>query len=218
MNNHPAQAKILVISGPFGSGKSTVSQLAASALRGFGKTVQVVALDEVSKQVVNDNLMLRHELADAFGDEVLNEDTSLNRSTLADIAFADEQSTTTLNEIVHPPTVELARHHVAATLEAEGLPIIEMPFPATHMAGVFEQSGAKVIVWAVQAHEDARIGRGLSDGYSLKDVLRRMSRQPHEDDYIAEANVLIRNDGDLADLLLTVQANLQASHLIYPNI
>jgi len=214
MNNQSTQGKVLVISGPFGSGKSTVSSLVASALRSAGKAVQVVALDEVSKQVVNESQMLRFELADTFGEEVLNEDTSLNRSTLADIAFVNDQSTMALNKIVHPPTVELAREHVASALEVEGVPIIEMPFPATHMPGIFEQSDAKSVIWAVKSHEDARIGRGLSEGYTLKDILRRMSRQPHEDDYAAVANAVIENNGSLADLLLTVQINLEASGIV----
>ncbi|MCL2438073.1 MAG: dephospho-CoA kinase [Coriobacteriia bacterium] len=205
--------KILAITGPFGSGKTTVTHLVAAALRSAGKKISIIALDEVSRQVVNEDLALRHELADTFGDHVLNDDASLNRVALAELAFADDQSTAQLNALVHPPTIAAARQLIARALEAGELPIVELPFPTVYLSEIFQFDGVDTIVWTVTADKETRLERGIADGYSYEDALCRMDRQPRMSAYQTEADTVIENCDDLDDLRLEVRILIEASPL-----
>ncbi|MCL2526102.1 MAG: dephospho-CoA kinase [Coriobacteriia bacterium] len=205
-------SKIVVITGPFGSGKTTVSNFLAATLRSAGRAVRIVPLDEVSREVINDDTGLRDDLAAAFGDHILNDDSSLDRAALAELAFADDSSTARLNKLVHPPTIARAQELIADALEVGELPIIEMPFPASYMSEVF-QFDVDAVVWTVVSDKETRLERGLADGFSLEDALRRMDRQPRISAYEMDASVVLQNDHGLADLRLEVQMCLEQSPL-----
>lgn len=205
--------KILAITGPFGSGKTTVTHLAAAALRAAGKEVSIIALDEVSRQILNEDISLRNDLAETFGEHILNDDVSLNRAALAELAFADDQSTAKLNALVHPPTIIAARQLIVETLAAGELPLIEMPFPTIYLSEIFQLDSTEVVIWTVTADKETRLERGIADGYSYKDALRRMDRQPRMSAYQTEADAIIENSDGLDDLRLEVQMTLESSPL-----
>ena len=204
---------ILVVTGPFGSGKTTVSHLVAASLISKEIPYKIIALDEVSRRVVNEDLALRHELADAFGQQILNDDDSLNRPALAEIAFSDDQSTARLNALVHPPTIEKAHGYIKAALDAGQLPIVETPFPAMYLSDIFSLIDAEIIIWTVSAVRETRLERGVADGFGVEDAQRRMARQPRDSAYQTEADLVIENDDSLADLRLEVQMDLEQNPL-----
>jgi len=206
--------KILAITGPFGSGKTTVSNFATATLRSGGVDVALIALDEVSRDIIDNSLALRHDLAGAFGDHILRDDGSLDRPALAELAFADDQSTAKLNALVHPPTIKLATSMVAKALEAGRLPIVELPFPTMYLTDLFKQADTDTLIWTVFADKETRLERGLADGFTLDDALRRMDRQPRVSAYQSEADVTIENMDSLGDLRLEVQMTLEENGLL----
>jgi len=206
--------KILAITGPFGSGKTTVTHFAAAALRSAGKGVAIVALDEVSRAVLNESLVLRHELAEVFGEDILNDDSSLNRTTLAQCAFIDDQSTAKLNALVHPPMIEHARTLLCRAKDCEKIALIESPFPLMYFSELFEGLETKPLIWTVAADKETRLMRGLADGYSKDDALQRMDRQPRMSAYQTEADETVENSDGLEDLHLEVQMYLAESKLL----
>ena len=205
--------KILAITGPFGSGKTTVTHLVTAALRSAGIAVRIIALDELSRFAVDNDLALRHELADTFGMHILNDDSSLNRPALAELAFADDQSTAKLNALVHPPTIQLALEQIKQAQAAGELPVVELPFPVMYFSEVFTHDTAETTVWTVSADKETRLERGLADGFKLEDVLARMDRQPRNSAYLTESDLTIENSDSLADLRLEVQMCIEQSGL-----
>ena len=203
--------KILAITGPFGSGKTTVTHLAAAALRSAGVGVKIIALDEVSRIVLNESLALRHELADAFGEHILNDDSSLNRAVLAKCAFASDQTTAKLNSLVHPPMIEHARELLLEAKNYGEIALIESPFPLMYFSELFEDFELESLIWTVAADKEARLMRGIAGGYSKDDALQRMDRQPRASAYLAEADEIIENSDGLDDLRLEVQICLESS-------
>lgn len=204
---------ILAITGPFGSGKTTVTHLSAAALRARGVMPKIIALDCVSRQVIDENIDLRYDLADAFGDHILNDDVSLNRAVLAQEAFADDRSTAKLNALVHPPTIAAARHMLITALEAGELPVVELPFPVSYMAEIFQHDAVSTTVWTVKTDKETRIERGVADGYQVQDVWQRIDRQPSMSSYVAEADAIIENSDGLDDLRLEIAFLLESSPL-----
>lgn len=86
---------VLGLTGGMGAGKGYVAGIFAE----YG--VQSIDTDQVSRQVCQPGQPCLAELTEAFGKEILLEDGSLNRKKLAEIAFANEESTALLNKITH---------------------------------------------------------------------------------------------------------------------
>ena len=92
-------AFVVGLTGPIGSGKSTV----AAMLRELGARVldaDAIARDEQSRGTTGYSAIVQQ-----FGTAVLGEDTEIDRSKLADIVFADPRRLEQLERILHPRVI-----------------------------------------------------------------------------------------------------------------
>lgn len=88
--------KIIVITGSIGTGKSLVSNYLIS------KGLPLIDSDIMARVVVEKGSQGLDQLVKHFGQDILNEDDSLNRAKLGDYLFNDEASKETVNSILHP--------------------------------------------------------------------------------------------------------------------
>ena len=86
---------IFAITGPTGSGKSTVSNI----FRSLG--VYVADADKAAKEVTAKGTECLERIRDAFGESVITENGELNRKKLSQIVFNDDKKLKLLNEITH---------------------------------------------------------------------------------------------------------------------
>ena len=84
------------LTGSIGVGKSFV----ASVFEELG--CHVVDADQTAREVVMPGTPGLKALTEAFGEEVLNPDGTLNRKQLGAVVFADESQRQRLNHILHP--------------------------------------------------------------------------------------------------------------------
>jgi dephospho-CoA kinase len=84
------------LTGSIGVGKSFV----ASVFEELG--CHVVDADQTAREVVMPGTTGLKALTEAFGEEVLNPDGTLNRKQLGAVVFADESQRQRLNHILHP--------------------------------------------------------------------------------------------------------------------
>lgn len=84
------------LTGGIGSGKSTVSKLFIQL------GVPVIDADEIARGIVQPGQPALAQLTQAFGEEILNPDRSLNRAKLRTLVFNDAQQKTKLEHILHP--------------------------------------------------------------------------------------------------------------------
>lgn len=89
------RTKFYALTGGIGSGKSTLADM----FKGMG--IPVLDLDQVGHIILQQDKQVQHELVQAFGQQIL-EGQSIDRSRLAEHAFASQQTTQTLNDIMHP--------------------------------------------------------------------------------------------------------------------
>lgn len=89
-------ALLFGLTGGIASGKSTVSQLLVK------HGALLVDADQVARDVVEQGQPALQEIVSYFGQAVLNEDGSLNRSALGTIVFSDKDKLATLESITHP--------------------------------------------------------------------------------------------------------------------
>lgn len=186
-------ATILGLTGPTGSGKSTV----ADFFRKHG--CAVIDCDRVSKEITVPGSAALQAIADAFGQEVLAADGSLNRRKLADIAFANAESTAKLNAVTHPFIMDAIRAKIDAAA-ATGVRAILLDAPTLYEAGA-DCFCDRVI--AVCASVDKRRQRICSrDELSLESANTRIGAGKPDSFYAERADDMIYNNADKDSLTL----------------
>jgi dephospho-CoA kinase len=84
------------LTGGIGCGKSTVARLFSEL------DTPVIDADEIAHHLVEKGQPALKRIAQEFGQTILNEDGTLNRSTLKDLVFSDSRHKQTLEAILHP--------------------------------------------------------------------------------------------------------------------
>ncbi len=178
------------LSGGIGAGKSTVS----STFNDLGGIV--VDGDVISREVVEPGTEGLAKLVEAFGDQILSDDGSLNRPALASIAFSDEEKRQTLNGIVHP-LVGKRRAELIAAAGDDAVIVEDIPLLVeSGMAPMFP------LVIIVNADEDLRVKRLIEHrSFSEEDARARIKAQASEEQRRAVADVWLDNSGSAAELV-----------------
>ncbi|MUL45179.1 dephospho-CoA kinase [Mycobacterium sp. CBMA293] len=177
------------LSGGIGAGKSTVSSTFAAA-GGI-----IVDGDVIAREVVEPGTEGLAKLVEAFGEDILLPDGSLNRPALAAVAFSDEQKRQTLNSIVHPLVgkrrAELIDAAPVGSVVVEDIPLLV----ESQMAPLFP------LVVMVHADEDVRVARLIEyRGFSEDDARARIAAQATVEQRQAVADVWLDNSGRADEL------------------
>jgi dephospho-CoA kinase len=183
------------LSGGIGAGKSTVSST-FSDLGGI-----VVDGDVISREVVEPGTEGLTKLVEAFGEQILSDDGSLNRPALAAIAFSDEEKRQTLNGIVHP-LVGKRRAELIAEADDDAVIVEDIPLLVeSGMAPMFP------LVIIVNADEDQRVKRLIEHrGFTEEDARARIAAQATEEQRRAVADVWLDNTGSADELVEQARA------------
>lgn len=183
-----------MVTGGIGSGKSKLVELLCE------RGAVSIDLDEINRRLITSNAMLISELAERFGEGILDEDGSVVPSRLASVAFADEQSTRDLNAISFPYITEAATNYI---LNVECVPrtdakILVVEVPLLTEAPEFAQLADEVI--AVTAPSDLRLARAVARGMDAPDVLARMRMQPTDAERALIADTVCENICSIEEL------------------
>lgn len=180
------------LTGGIGSGKSTVARLLAD----FGATV--IDADRVGHQVYAPGTPGWTQVVDRFGADIVAEDGSIDRRRLGAIVFADAGALLALNEIVHPLIgAEIARRiRVHREVPTDSVLVIE--------AALLVEAGWNDLtdeMWLVRAGSETVVERVCAArGLDPAQVQARIAAQASDAERLAVADVVIDNEGSLADL------------------
>lgn len=182
---------IIGLTGSMASGKSTVSAM----LREYG--FYVVDADEEAHAVL-ELPAVRRELAELFGEDILDENGAVVRARLAEKAFASAEETAKLNAVTHPAVIETMLEKAEEfSLEYPEIPVVfDVPL-------LFESGMDKLCdrVVTVAADDEVRYLRiMLRDGLTRTEASRRVARQMPQEEKIARSDEVIFNNGTLTEL------------------
>lgn len=186
--------KLIGLTSGIGAGKSTVSAYLKE------KGYPIIDADQIAHDVTEPNSPTLDTLREAFGDEILNKDGTLNRQKLAKTAFASEQNHEILESIVTARTIEIVDSLIEKYLNEYDIAFLDAPllFESKMDARCDE-------VWLVTASDETRISRVMQrDNISKEDVIARMANQMPEKEKILRASCVIKNDGPVDDLYRTI--------------
>jgi dephospho-CoA kinase len=183
---------IVGLTGSVGTGKSTVTNF----FRELG--AYIIDWDELAREVTRPNLSAWKEIVEYFGKDFLNEDLTINRQKLAEIAFSDKEKVAKLNQIVHPEVFKEDERitNEIKNLDPDALIIKDIPllFELKLTRPVFMD---KVVV--VSASEQTQLRRLEEKGMSRQDAQSRIKSQLPLEEKIESADFVINNDGPLEE-------------------
>jgi len=177
------------LTGGIGSGKSEVSGRLAA------RGAVVIDADKIAREVVEPGTPGLARVVARFGEEVLRPDGSLDRERLGAVVFADPDKLAALNAIVHPLVGERVAELQHAADDA-AIVVYDVPLLVENkLAPMYD------VVIVVDAADEVRIAR-LAErrGMSEQDAKARIAAQASREERLAAADIVIPNEGTLADL------------------
>lgn len=182
---------LIAVTGGIASGKSVV----ASRLAEHG-AVHIDA-DELARRVVEPGAPALAEIAEHFGDGVINPDGSLDRAALGSIIFANPEARDTLNGITHPAIKALARSLMDEAEAADPNAVVVYDVPLFVEARINEVYDFDLVV-VVHANVETRLERLVTlRGLTLDEAKHRLNSQASDTERIAVADVIIDANGTL---------------------
>jgi dephospho-CoA kinase len=183
------------LSGGIGSGKSAV----AARLAELGAVV--IDADRLAREVVAPGTEGLAEVVTAFGTGVLSVEGGLDRPAMGRLVFEDEAARRRLEAIIHPRVRARSAELVAAAAPDA---IVVNDVPLLVEAGL--AAGFDLVV-IVLADERTRVRRLVDTrGMTEADARSRIRAQASDEQRRAVADVVLDNDGTLAELRDKVDA------------
>ena len=142
----------------------------------------------------------------AFGSDIAPDGGPIDRRRLGQIVFADPDALARLEALVHPAVgrriTELVVRSPAVVVVIEAIKLLEFGLSLRLCDEV----------WVVTAPRAAQLSRLMeSRGLSREDALLRIDAQPSQAMKVAQADVVIDNDGDLDALRQSVERAWRAA-------
>lgn len=178
------------LTGPSGAGKTTVSH--ALEEKGW----RAIDADAVSKKVMQKGSPVLVDLANEFGQDIIEQDGSLNRKKLASIAFSSEEMTKRLNAITHPAITAAVAAQIMK--EKNDYPAFVIDAALLTKSKMYEYV-SKLIV--VTADEKIRLERIMKrDSLTRNEALKRIKAQPSDEYYNNKADFIINTSDNNINL------------------
>ncbi|MFE9969882.1 dephospho-CoA kinase [Streptomyces hirsutus] len=182
------------LTGGIGAGKSEVSRLLVEC------GAVLIDADRIAREVVAPGTPGLTAVVEAFGEEILTEDGSLDRPRLGAIVFADKEKLALLNSIVHPLVGARSRELEEAAAE-DAVVVHDVPLLTENgLASLYD------LVIVVDASTETQLERLVGRrGMSEEDARARMAAQATREQRRKIADIVIDNDVPLDELTRRVK-------------
>ena len=185
---------VIGLTGNIGVGKSTVMALLAE-LGAVG-----IDADKVAHEVMEPGEPAYVQIVACFGPQIVPGGGAIDRLRLGQIVFNDPAALADLEAIVHPAVFQVIRRRVA---EADA-PMVVIEAIKLLEAGLSRQLCDQV--WVVTAPREQQIERLVaSRNLSEAEAILRIDAQPPQAAKVAQADVVIENDGGLDEVWAQVE-------------
>ena len=179
--------KIIIVTGGIGAGKSVV----CNEFKKLG--AKVIGGDNVGHNCLKPEGLAYSDVVSEFGNEILNEDQTINRVKLGQLAFASRERLDKLNELTHK---HILKEIVEEVDRLNGCDIIVLEIPLFRADDIRNDG-----VISVVADYDERIERVIERSKIPRETIEKiMALQPSDEEYRNCADFCIENVGNVEDL------------------
>ena len=184
---------IIGLTGGIGSGKTAVSE----TFEDLGITV--VDADLASRVVVEKGKPCLEKIAEHFGEDILNENSELDRAKLREIIFNSSEEKKWLESLLHPAIAGQIQDELKASTSAYTILVSPLLLETNQ-----KEFCSKVLI--VDVPVEVQVDRTLKrDGVSEEQVQSIIKSQISREARLELADEIIMNDGNLEDLKLAVK-------------
>jgi dephospho-CoA kinase len=183
---------IVGLTGGVASGKTVVSQV----LKEEG--AYIIDADQIARELVRPHQPAWSELVRAFGQDILQEDGSLQRKKLADQVFANPKQRKLLNQILHPRIKEEMDRKAKEFGEKDPEAIVVIDAPLLIELGDHRKMDKLIVVTSTRMQQIERVKD--RDGTNPKEALRIVSSQMPLKEKLKFADYVIRNEGSMKEV------------------
>ncbi|NCJ05269.1 dephospho-CoA kinase [Synechococcales cyanobacterium C] len=196
------QSRIIGLTGGIATGKSMV----AADLEARHQ-VPVLDADVLARELVQPGTMALKQICDRYGDGILQANGQLDRPQLGQIIFADAAERRWLESVIHPgvrTALCAGRQKWVQAAIPVGVMVVPLLFEA-QMTDLVDE------IWVVACPLAIQIERLMGrDRISLEQAQARIASQMPLATKIAQATVVLSNDGSLAALQAQIDAALSS--------
>jgi len=191
----PNKTKIIGLTGGIATGKSTVSRMLKQ------KGLPVIDADIIARDVVKVGKPAYHEIVEAFGVDILNNDNTIDRKKLGKAIFSNVELRLLLNKIIHPRILEEIRRRINELSKNNNVIFLDIPLLIEEKES-FISSGIMIDqIWLVYATKDIQINRQMNrDGIDYQMALNKINSQMPIDEKKKLSDVIIDNTKSLDHL------------------
>ncbi len=180
------------LTGGIGSGKSTVLQMLAA------HGAAMIDADGISRGVTGAGGAAIAQIAERFGKDFITPEGALDRQKMRELAYADAQARTHLQDIIHPLVgQESQRQAMAAVAQGKGCIVFDIPLLVE--SGRWRQQVDRVLV--VDCSPQTQIERVIARSALARETVEQiMAAQASRALRLAAADLVVCNEGTVADL------------------
>jgi dephospho-CoA kinase len=183
--------KILGLTGGIASGKSTVARLLQEM------KLPVVDADVLARRIVEPGQPALKEIAEAFGENVIQEDGQLDRKALGALIFGDAERRALLNSITHPRVAQLAQETFQQHRE-QGAFLLVYEVPLLFEVGLHHIVDASLLV---AVSPEVQLQRLMERDQSSEEAASsRIKSQMPLEEKLKLADFVLWNNGTLDEL------------------
>ncbi len=181
---------IIGLTGGIATGKSTAARFFES------EGVVVIDADYLSRQIVAPGEPALDEIVDAFGEEVLQDDGTLDRTALGDIIFRDPSARETLEGITHPRIAEAMFDRARQAFDQGHRWVL---YEAALLVETKTHRFLDALIVVDCSPETQKTRLQQRDEFSPEDAQRRIDSQMPLSKKRKAADYIINNDGSTED-------------------
>ena len=135
-------------------------------------------------------------VTEVFGNDILNEDGSLNRAALAHKAFATQENTELLNKTIFPYITDLVKQEITSDR-------VLLDAPTLFESGIDNMCDEVI---AIISDEKTRLERIIDrDGIDEEAAMLRIKAGKDDNFYIEKTDNIVYNDCEISVLKLKIQ-------------
>lgn len=181
------------LTGGIGCGKSTVCEV----FREYG--IPVIDSDIIARELVEPETPALQQIVNLFGEQVLQQDGSLNRAKMRELVFNNRQQREQLESLLHP----LIHQEMLRQLAAIKTPYVIIAIPLLLEKGWQRQLDRVVVVDC--SEEQQRDRAAQRDGSSMQTINQIIASQISRDNRLRAADDIIDNSRSLESLRSQIQ-------------
>lgn len=192
--------RIIGVTGGVGSGKSAVLNYIEEHFDS-----RIVKADEVGHMLMMPGRECYEPVIELFGEWVVKEDGSLNRSMIGDIVFDSPAMLKKLDDIIHPAVKKYILREIEKSKKED------TKFFFIEAAILLEEKYDEICdeVWYIYCEKEVRIERlRHARGYSDEKIRKLMANQLSDDEFEARCDFQLYNDEDVAHTYLQIERKM----------